>query len=82
MSDHLMGPYLPLDIIFSLSTEVVLVVVKNLPAHAGDAGDTGLIPGLGRYPGVGNGNPLQYSCLENAMDRGAWRSTVHGVAKE
>ena len=56
-----MGPYLAMDIIFSLSTEVVLVV-KNLPANAGDAGDTGSIPGLGRYPGVGNGNPLQYSC--------------------
>ena len=46
-------------------------VVKNLPAHAGDARDMGLIPGSGRSPGVGNGNPLQYSCLENPMDRGA-----------
>ena len=53
-------------------------VVKSLPAHAGD---TGLIPGLGRFPGGGNGNPLQYSCLENLMDRGAWRAPVHGVAK-
>ena len=44
-------------------------------------GDLGLIPGLGRYPGEGNGNPLQYSCLENSMDRGAWWATVHGVAK-
>jgi len=44
------------------------------------AGDLGLIPGLGRSPGVGNGNPLQYSCLENSMDRGAWQATVHGVA--
>ena len=43
--------------------------------------DPGLIPRLGRYPGEGNGNPLQYSCLENPMDRGAWRATVHGVAK-
>ena len=42
----------------------------------------GLIPGLGRSPGEGNGNPLQYSCLENSMDRGAWRAIVHGVAKE
>ena len=42
----------------------------------------GLIPGLGRYPGEGNGNPLQYSCLENSMDRGAWRAIVHGIAKE
>ena len=43
---------------------------KNLPANAGDTGDVGLIPGLGRAPGVGNGNPLQYSCLENSIDRG------------
>ena len=46
-----------------------------------NAGDPGSIPGLGRYPGEGNGNPLQYSCLENSMDRGAWWATVHGVAK-
>ena len=45
-------------------------------------GDLGLIPGLRRSPGEGNGNPLQYSCLENPMDRGTWRATVHGVAKE
>ena len=50
-------------------------------ASACNAGDPGLIPGLGRSPGEGNGNPLQYSCLENPMDRGARRSTVHGVAK-
>ena len=49
---------------------------------ASNAGDPGLIPGLGRSPGDGNGNPLQYSCLENSMDRGAQRATVHGVAKE
>ena len=49
--------------------------VKNLPANAGDARNTGSIPGLGRFPGEGNGNPLQYSCLENPMDRGAWRAT-------
>ena len=53
-------------------------VVKNLPAHAGDMG---LIPGLGRSPGEGNGNPLQYSCLENPMDRGARHAAVCGVAK-
>ena len=47
---------------------------------ARDAGDTGSIPGLGRSPGEGNGNPLRYSCLENAMDGGAWWATVHGVA--
>ena len=45
------------------------------------AGGPGLIPGLGRFPGEGNGNPLQYSCLENPMDRGAWQAAVHGVAK-
>ena len=49
----------------------VALVVKNLPANAGDIRDTGLIPGLGRSPGKGNGNPLQYSCQENPMDRGA-----------
>ena len=47
-----------------------------------DAGDPGLIPGWRRFPGEGNGNPLQYSCLENSMDRGAWQATVHGVAEE
>ena len=46
-----------------------------------NAGDPGLIPGLGRSPGEGNGNPLQYSCLENSMDGGAWWATVHGVSK-
>ena len=50
--------------------------------HAGDTGDVGLIPGLGRSPGGGNGNPLQCFCLENLMDRGAWRAIVQGVAKE
>jgi len=55
--------------------------VKNPPASAGDVGDAALIPGLGRSPGKGNGNPLQYSCLGNAMDRGAWWATVYGVAK-
>ena len=54
-------------------------VVKNLPANTGD---TGSIPGLRRSPGEGNGNPLQYSCLENFMVRGAWRAIEHGVAKE
>ena len=56
-------------------------VVKNLPASAGDAGGLGLIPGSGRSPGVGNGNPLPYSCLENPMDRGAWWAAVHGVSQ-
>ena len=56
-------------------------VVKNLPANAGDTRDMGLIPGSERSLGVGNGNLLQYSCLENSMDRGAWWATVHGAAK-
>ena len=56
-------------------------VVKNLPANEGDVRDTGLIPGSGRSPGVGNGNPLQYSHLEEPMDRGVWRALVHRVAK-
>ena len=56
-------------------------MVKNPPASAGDIGDMGSIPGLGRSPGEGNGNPLQYSCLGNPMDRGAWWATFHGVAK-
>ena len=57
-------------------------VVKYLPAKAGDTGDPGLIPDLGRIPRGGNVNPLQYSCFENSMDRGAWWATVHGVRKE
>ena len=57
------------------------LVGKNLPASVGDARVIGLIPGLGRSPGGGNGNPLQYSCLENSKDRGAWQATVHRAAK-
>ena len=57
-------------------------MVKNLPAHAGDTRDGGLIPGSGRSPRGGNGNPLQYSCLENTMDRGARWATVHEGHKE
>ena len=53
----------------------------KVPANARNAGDTDLIPGSGRSPGGGHGNPLQYSCLENPMDRGAWLATVHRVAK-
>jgi len=56
-------------------------LVKNLPANAGDTRGAGLIPGLGTSPGGGIGNPLQYFCLENHVDRGAWQATVHGVAK-
>ena len=59
----------------------VVLVVKNVPVNEGDVRDTGSIPGLGRSPGKGNGNPVQYSCLENSMDRGAWQATVHGAAK-
>ena len=57
-------------------------MAKNLPANAADIRDTDLIPGLVRPPGGGHGNPLQYSCLENPMDRGAWKATAHGVTKE
>jgi len=56
-------------------------VAKNLPANAGDARDLGSLPGLGRSSRVGNGTPLQNSCLENFMDRRAWWATVHGMAK-
>ena len=59
----------------------VALVWKNSPANAGDIRDVGMIPGLGRSPGGGHGNPLQYSCLENPTDRGAWSATVHRVAK-
>ena len=57
-------------------------MVKNPPANAGEVKDVGYIPGLGRSPGGENGNSLQYSCLEDPMDRGAWWATVHGVAKK
>ena len=56
-------------------------MVKSPPASVGVAGDLGSVPGSGRSPGEGSGNPLQYSCLENPTDRGAWWATVHGVAK-
>ena len=58
----------------------VELVVKNLPANIGDLRNVGSITGLGRSPGGGHGNPLQYSCLENPMDRGAWQAIVHRVA--
>ena len=60
----------------------VALVVKNLPANAGDRRDASSIPGSARSPGEGNGNPLQYSCLGSPWRREAWRATVHGVAKE
>ena len=57
------------------------LVVKNLPANAGDIRDVGSVPGSERSPGGGHGNPHQYSCLEHPMDRGAWQATVHEVSK-
>ena len=59
----------------------MVLVVKNPPANARDIRDEGLIPGSGRFPGGGQGNPLQYSCLENPMDRGAQQVTIHGVTQ-
>ena len=56
-------------------------MIKNPPANAGDIRDPGSVAGLGKSPGKGNDSPLQYSCLENPTDRGAWQATVHGVAK-
>ena len=55
----------------------MVLVIRNPPANAGDIRDTGSIPGSGRSPGEGNGNPLEYSCLENPTDRGTWWATVH-----
>ena len=68
-------------LLFFTILPVVAVAEKNLPANAGDVRDMGLIPGSRRSPGGGHGNPLQYSCRENPMDRRAWRATAHGVAK-
>ena len=62
-------------------TSQVALVVKILPANAGDIRDAGLIPGSGRSPGEGHGSPLQHSCLENPMVRGAWQATVHRIAQ-
>ena len=63
-------------------TDLLGAVIKNPPANAGDTRDVGFISGSGRSPGEGNHNPLQYSCLENSLDRGAWWATVQGVAEE
>ena len=65
----------------SFKSHVLELSSSDGKASAYNAGDPGLIPGWGRSPGEGNGNPLQYSCLESPMDRGAWEATVHGVAK-
>ena len=62
-------------------TSQVALVVKNPPANAEDIRDSGSIPGSERFPGEGSGYPLQYSCLENSMDRGAWQTIVYGVSK-
>ena len=59
----------------------MVLVVKNPPANVGDIRDPGSVPGFESFPGGGHGNPLQYSCLENPMDRGAWWATVHGVTE-
>ena len=66
---------------YKLQASQVVLVVKNLSANAGDLRDADLISGSGRSPGGGHGNPLQYSCLENPMDRGAWWATVYGASK-
>ena len=67
---------------FQCMTKFTTKKKKEFTCNARDTGDVGLIPGLGRSPGEGNGNPLQYSCLGNSMDRGAWQAIVYGVAKE
>ena len=64
-----------------ISTTSEMQMITTLMINACNAGDLGLIPGLGRSPAEGNGKPLQYSCMENPMDRGAWRATVHGVTR-
>ena len=66
--------------ILRIRVSQVALVVKNLPPNAGDTRDVGSVPGWGRSPGGGHGNPLQYSCLENPMDRGDWWATAHGIA--
>jgi len=65
----------------AMTASQVALMVKNLPTSAGDIGDAGLFPGSGRSPGGWHGNPLQYSCLENLMDRGSWWATAHRVTK-
>ena len=69
------------DLFHKSMASQVAPVLKTLPANAGDLKDVGLIPGLGRSPGGGWDNPLQYSCLENPLERGAWWDAVHGVAR-
>ena len=86
-----MAIYFPFSFVFLFSSDasyaeakihiLTFLVTQDGKEAAHNAGDTGLIPGSGRSPGEGNGNPLQYSCLGNPMDREAWRATVHRVAK-
>ena len=73
--------YTCLHYVYTLMGFLGGTVIKNSPASAGDARDLGSIPGSERFPGGGNGNPLQYSCLGNPMDRGAWWAAVHGVTE-
>ena len=73
--------YLDVPELYPPGDSQVVLVVKNRPANVGDVRDVGLIPGLGGSPGGGHGHPLQYSCLENPMDRGDWWATVHRVAE-
>ena len=81
-SPELEGAVFKFDSFYSCErASQVALMVKNPPANAGDIRDAGLVPGSGRCPGGGHGNPRQYSCLENPMDRGAWQVTVLGVAK-
>ena len=75
-----LSDFIHTHVLFSRASQVALVV-ENLPASAGDIRDMGLIPGSRRSPEGGHGNPLQYSCLESSMDRGAWWATVHGVTE-
>jgi len=74
-----MSHFLAINLFMYLWASQVVLVVKKLSASAGDIRHEASIPGSGRSPGGGHGNPLQYSCLENPVDRGAWRATVHGV---
>ena len=80
--DELLGQPTMLFMVIGLpGASQVLLAVKNPPANAGDVGDMGSIPGLGRSPGGGGGTPLQYSFLENPMNRGGRQATVHGVMR-
>jgi len=81
LAQYLLKLVTTVDIYTSLWASQVVLVVKNPPANAGAKGDSGSIPGSERFPGGGNGYLLQYSCLENPMDRGAWWTIVCGVAK-